>query len=97
MSSDKDHAAYLSALTPRTSEIVVTEAPHPRALPVGMLARAVEDLGGKPKVVPQVSHAVSHALALGRKLGAPVIITGSFFVVGEAMAHLGVKAEERAY
>jgi dihydrofolate synthase/folylpolyglutamate synthase len=97
MSGDKDHKAYLTALLPRTSEVVVTEAPNPRALPVGMLARAVQDLGGRPRVVPQVSQAVSHALDLGRKQGAPVIITGSFYVVGEAMAHLGVRAEERAY
>jgi dihydrofolate synthase/folylpolyglutamate synthase len=97
MSTDKDHGAFMSALLPRTSEMVVTEAPNPRALPVGMLARVVQDLGGRPRVVPQVSQAVSHALELGAKQGAPVIITGSIFVVGEAMAHLGVKAEGKAY
>jgi dihydrofolate synthase/folylpolyglutamate synthase len=97
MSADKDHRAFLSALLPMTSEVVVTEAPNPRALPVGMMARHVQELGGRPRVVPQVSHAVAHAVELGRKQGAPVLITGSFFVVGEAMVHLGVKTMDRAY
>lgn len=97
MSADKDHSAFMSALLPRTSEMVITEPPNPRALPVGMLARVVRQLEGRPRVVPEVSHAVSHALELGKKRGEPVVITGSFFVVGEAMAHLGIKAEERVY
>lgn len=93
MSADKDHRRFLKNIHPITSELVIAEAHSSRALPVGVLARIAQQMGIRVRVVPQVRDAVSAAREVARKNGAQVLVTGSFFVVGEAMMHLGVSGE----
>jgi dihydrofolate synthase/folylpolyglutamate synthase len=97
MSADKDHRGYLKALLPVTAELIATEAPNMRALPVGMMARVAEEVGMRARAVPHVRDAVSvgREIAMGR--GAPVLITGSFFVAGEAMALLGIGVGDKIF
>lgn len=95
MGSDKDHKRYLQHLQPITAELVVAEAPNVRALPVGVMAKICEEMGMRVRVVPQVRDAVPAAREIARKIGAQVLVTGSFFVVGEAMMHLGLTGEDR--
>jgi len=95
MSADKDHKAFLENILPVTSELVIAEAPNARALPVGVMARLAEEMGLRSRVVPQVRDAVSSARDIARKTGAQVLVTGSFFVVGEAMMHLGLSSEDK--
>jgi len=90
MSSDKDHDAFLATLAPVAAEVVVVEAANARALPAGVLAKAAEGLGMNVRVCPQVSRGLSVARDLAARRGANVLVTGSFYVVGEAMAHLGL-------
>jgi dihydrofolate synthase/folylpolyglutamate synthase len=95
MSADKDHKTYLENIRPIVDELVVAEAPIARALPVGVMARLAEDMGMRARVVPQVRDAVSAAREIAGKKGAQVVVTGSFFVVGEAMTHLGMSGEDK--
>jgi dihydrofolate synthase/folylpolyglutamate synthase len=66
------------------SSFVCTAADHPRALPPLQVARAARV--GAVDVVAAVDDAVRLALVRAQQDGAPVIITGSLFVVGEARA-----------
>jgi dihydrofolate synthase/folylpolyglutamate synthase len=95
MSADKDHKKYLEQILPITAELVIAEAPNARALPVGVMARLAEEMGLRARIVPQVRDAVSCARDISRKTGSPTLITGSFFVVGEAMTHLGLSGEDK--
>jgi dihydrofolate synthase/folylpolyglutamate synthase len=95
MSADKDHKTFLENISPITAELVIAEAPSARALPVGVMARLAEDMGMRARVVPQVREAVSAARDIARERGAQVVVTGSFYVVGEAMTHLGLGGEDR--
>ncbi len=97
MSADKDHRLFLRKLRPVVAEAVVTEAPNVRSLPVGILCRMAEEAGLKARVVPQVREAVSAARAVARARGAHVLVTGSIFVIGEAMVQLGVEGLDKAY
>lgn len=95
MSADKDHETFLKKIRPITEELIIAEAPNPRALPVGVMGRIAEEMGVKARVVPQVREALSCARDVARAKGAQVLVTGSFFVVGEAMTHLGISAEDK--
>ena len=95
MSADKDHKRFLQNMLPVTAELVIAEAPNARALPVGVMARMAEEMGLRARVVPQVRDAVSCAREIAGTLGAQVLVTGSFFVVGEAMMHLGLSGEDK--
>jgi dihydrofolate synthase/folylpolyglutamate synthase len=97
MSADKDHGSYVKALVPITAELIATEAPNVRALPVGMMARVAEEAGVRARAVPHVKDAVSIGREIAAGRGAPVLVAGSFFVVGEAMALLGVGVGERIF
>lgn len=97
MSADKDHRSYLQALQPIAMGLIATEAPNVRALPVGVMARTAEDLGMWTRAVPHVREAVSVGRQMAASRGAPVLITGSFFVVGEAMAALGVGVDDKIF
>ena len=91
ISAEKDAAQIVHILGPAADQIVVTAADNARALSVGGLRAAVEDHGGGPM---QTAATVPEAVELGRRLTArseALCVTGSFFVVGEAMAALGLE------
>jgi len=69
------------------TSVVCCAAPTPRALDPSRIARAAEQLGLRAVVVENVAHAVESALASsGDDDG--VVVTGSFYVVGDARGHL---------
>ncbi len=83
MAEDKDHRAYLRALAPVVERWVFTRARSPRAAPPDRLAERVPGPS-------QVSEGVAEALGLAAGCGGnPVLVAGSFLVVGEARALLG--------
>jgi dihydrofolate synthase/folylpolyglutamate synthase len=83
---DKDVEQMLGLLEPFIGHLILTAADSPRAIPPEVLAadvaRSLPDIE-RVEVVPQVPHAVAHALS-GVDADGAVLITGSLYVVGEA-------------
>jgi dihydrofolate synthase / folylpolyglutamate synthase len=87
VSSDKDIAGMAAELAAIPAQIIVTGARHPRALRTDLLAAEFYRRGMAVRELPAVAGAVDLALA-GAGTEDLVCITGSVFVVAEAMAHL---------
>ncbi len=83
-SADKDWRGMLRALAPRADLVVFTRARSPRAAAPEELARAA---AGPALVAGRVEAAVDLARRLARPDDA-VVVAGSFYVAGEALAHL---------
>jgi dihydrofolate synthase/folylpolyglutamate synthase len=84
-SADKDYGAMLRTLLPGMDLAIFTRAAHPRAA-------AASDLLGKAKGCAAVAAgSVARALRMARKAAGPrdaIVVTGSFYVAGEALAQL---------
>jgi len=80
----KDVARMLDALLPATSTVTLTRSHHERSVPLDQLGLAFEARGVAASIVPEVREAIGHALAQTEP-GDLVIVTGSLFVVGEAL------------
>ena len=90
ISADKDVKQILGILCPAADRVIVTQADNPRALPAEHLAAMVRrQFTGPISVVPAMSKAVELAREVATEQEA-IAITGSFFVAGEAMEHLGL-------
>lgn len=87
MGADKDAGAVLTALQPLVGRLIITQADSPRAAASENIARAAADLGMPHEVQASVTAAVEVALA---RDDAPVLITGSLFVVGEGREAVGL-------
>ncbi len=91
ISADKDIKQILGILCPAADRIIVTQAANPRALAAEHLAVAVrQQFTGPISVAPAVTEAVKLAGEVTTEREA-ICITGSFFVAGEAMEHLGLE------
>lgn len=84
--SDKDVAAAL-ALFPKDGHYYFTNAQIPRAMPAAQLAAIAHEMGLKGEVIADVSEALETARA-HMQTDDSLLITGSFFVVGEAISAL---------
>jgi dihydrofolate synthase/folylpolyglutamate synthase len=88
--ADKDTRGMLEAFEPVLSEVVVTQASSPRAMPADDLAAvAVEVFGAdRVEVSPRLDDAIDAAVTLaeeqGQLGGAGVVVTGSIVTVAEA-------------
>jgi dihydrofolate synthase/folylpolyglutamate synthase len=84
-SADKDYGAMLRTLLPEADLAIFTRAAHPRAA-------AASDLLKKAKGHAAVAAgSVARALGMARKAAGPrdaIVVTGSFYVAGEALAQL---------
>ena len=81
-------------LFPLAEKVVLTRAGgNPRAATTTELVEAVGDCGTPLLEVPNVAEAVRQAMAEARPFGprAVLVITGSIYVVGEAMQTLGIQ------
>jgi len=87
-SSDKDVASIVSELYPLFDEVIVTRSRHPRAMAPALLKAEFAKHGIEARVGDDVPTALSLALAGNRDL---ICVSGSLFVVGEAIEHLGAK------
>jgi dihydrofolate synthase / folylpolyglutamate synthase len=87
VSADKDITGMAAELAALPARIIVTGARHPRALRPDRLAAEFSRRGMAVREVPAVAGAVDLALA-DAGAGDLVCITGSVFVVAEAMEHL---------
>jgi len=87
MGVDKDAVAFLTALQPLISRLIVTHADSPRAASPDIIAQAAAALGIPHEVRSSVAAAVA---AAWEREKAPVLITGSLFVVGEGREAVGL-------
>jgi folylpolyglutamate synthase/dihydropteroate synthase len=89
VTQDKEVGKFLTALTGPWSRVYTAEADTPRAYPAPVLAQQVETSMGVPaEPCASTGEAVERALA-GLARGERMLITGSLYIVGEAMAAVG--------
>lgn len=88
-SRDKAHQAILSALGRVAGRFVLTEFAGERATPAETLLRAAPARHIDCEAIPAVPDAVERARSWARASGGAVLVTGSFFLVGEALPLLG--------
>ena len=93
-SSDKDVDAMLEEVAKGADKVVFTKAKgNPRAADPHDLAKRFESMSHK---MHQVGETIDDALKTAAKAsgrGDLIVVTGSFFLVGETKKHLGLKAK----
>lgn len=89
VSQDKDIPGIAQALGPLADAVVATQSHHPRASPSALVAREFAHLERETRLAPDVPSALAAALELasGDDL---VLVTGSLFVVAEALEWAGL-------
>jgi len=88
---DKPLQEMAEILFPLAEQVVVTQVANPRAATTSELLQAASRTG----VVLCAEETVAAALASARELSRPdglIVVTGSIFLVGEAMTLMGVQA-----
>jgi dihydrofolate synthase/folylpolyglutamate synthase len=83
---DKNYLAIISALRQIAGSVFVVKAQTERSRSTAELAQEIRRVGLSVKEFHNVADGVSSALS--QRDGAPILITGSHFVVGEAIAFL---------
>ena len=86
-SADKDIAGIVSELFLLFNEVIVTRSRHPRSMATDTIVTEFRKYGLGTHVTESVSEALSQALSLVGE-GDLICITGSLFVVGEAIEYL---------
>jgi dihydrofolate synthase/folylpolyglutamate synthase len=84
--ADKDVAEALSMM-PKNAYFYLTQAKVPRALPVAELESIAKQLNLKTSAYPSIEKALAAAIHEATEQDM-ILITGSFFIVGEALAYL---------
>lgn len=87
-SRDKQHGAILRALGRAASRFTLTQFAGERATPAERLLAAAPARHLEAEAVPDASEAVDRARAWARARGGAVLVTGSFFLIGEVMTRL---------
>ncbi len=83
-SADKDLAGMVAELAPTVQEAVVCASRHPRAVPSSRLSEAFRAAGVPARAAPDVSSALADAVAQAGA-GDVILVTGSLFIVAEAL------------
>jgi dihydrofolate synthase/folylpolyglutamate synthase len=89
--ADKEIGKMLAELAPLASEFLLAGCGLERAAPVGTLQACLEDFEGDVRAYPSVASALAEELPLLAP-GEALLITGSFYVVGEARRALSNRA-----
>jgi dihydrofolate synthase/folylpolyglutamate synthase len=87
---DKDAEAIAARLAPIADRVILTASVSPRAIPASELQQTVRRYSEHTSGYTPVSLAVREAVEQSRPNDA-VVITGSLYVVGEAMQALGIE------
>jgi dihydrofolate synthase/folylpolyglutamate synthase len=87
-SVDKDLAGIVAALSPYFSRVIVTRSRHPRAMAGAPVEAEFSRYGLEVEGAASVAGALKRALALAGEEDI-ICVTGSLFVVGEAIEALG--------
>jgi dihydrofolate synthase/folylpolyglutamate synthase len=87
--SDKDIKGIIGPLLPLASEIIFTAPAYGRAASSHVLAEHAARMGHESKTARSVREALDMARAASD--GRPILVTGSFYTIGEAVEALGTK------
>jgi len=87
ISSDKDVAGIIKELAPAFDTVIATRAKSPRAAKPETLAAEFAGYGLETRTADSVAEAVMKARSMARDEDL-ICITGSLYVVGEAIAHI---------
>lgn len=87
MVATHDHRASTSLIAPLAGHVIVTTPQHVKPLPAPVLAEEVARYAPRVEVIEDRHAAVRRALALARPDDV-VVVTGSFFLVGEVRESL---------
>jgi dihydrofolate synthase/folylpolyglutamate synthase len=93
MLKKKDHKGFATELSPVVETLYATTVDSPRALSPGELATHFEGLVGSIRQVRDAKDALRSARAEAGEAGL-VLVTGSFYLVGEILAEWGSTVEE---
>ena len=88
---DKAIAEIAEILFPLAEHVVATRADNPRSATPGEVRYAAARTGADVVTAPHVPAALAQARSLAGSRGL-VVITGSIYIVGEAMRELGIRA-----
>jgi len=84
---DKEVERIVSILSPLSHETAVCKPKQDRAAPPERLLRALEAVGGKGRVIPDVAEGLDALLSMAGSDDL-ICVAGSFSTIGEAKAHL---------
>jgi dihydrofolate synthase/folylpolyglutamate synthase len=87
---DKAIAAMTEILFPLAERVIATQADNPRAATAEEIRQAAARTSTEIEAAPNVASALERARVLAGPRGV-VVITGSIYIVGEAMRRLGVR------
>ncbi len=86
---DKDLSGVISLLSPIVASWHLPPVTSPRILPPAQLARLIRQHSSAPISLPE---SIAQALSIPER---PVLICGSFFLLGEVLAHLRASTDYR--
>jgi len=86
-SCDKDIPGIINELVPLSPQVIVTRAAHSRAAPLSTLVAEFSKQGIELETTETVTEAISRALSLADRTDL-ICVTGSLFVVAEALDYL---------
>jgi dihydrofolate synthase/folylpolyglutamate synthase len=86
--ADKDLAGIVQPLLPHVDRWIAVTAGSPRALPARDVAQLIARLADKPCLVAESIPATMEYLEARANQGELLLVTGSFFTVGPALAWL---------
>jgi len=84
MGKDKDIAGFFSAVKPVAKSIMLCRAHHSRAEEPAQMNKILADFSGEVVISPEINDALDQITRLGRP-GEVFVVTGSFFLIGEAL------------
>ena len=87
MQANKDADDFIRTIMPIADRFIVAKSSHPNALPKEVLARKIENAGGKAVLEKDLKTAV----LMAKKSGRSVCLTGSLYLVGD-MIRLDLRA-----
>jgi len=87
---DKAIAEIAEILFPIAEQVIVTHANNPRSASVEEIRQTASRVAGDIREAADVASALADATKIAGR-GGLVVITGSIYIVGEAMQHLGVR------
>jgi dihydrofolate synthase/folylpolyglutamate synthase len=89
---DKAISEMTDILFPIADRVIATRADNPRSASPEEIQQAGARTGAEIEVAPDIAAALSRAEAIATNPDAVIVITGSIYLVGEAMRQLAVKA-----
>jgi dihydrofolate synthase/folylpolyglutamate synthase len=88
MQSNKDADDFIGIIRPVADRFIAARSSHPNALSKEVIAKKIENAGGKAVIAKDLKSAVM----LAKKSGDPVCVTGSLYLVGD-MIRLDLQAD----